>query len=51
MSHEGYIIDKTNLIHASSEFKKTMNVNFIDYYFQNGEPKFDGVMFYKINPI
>jgi hypothetical protein len=51
IAHEGYIIDKTNLIHASSEFKKTMNVNFIDYYFQNGEPKFDGVMFYKINPI
>ena len=51
IAHEGYIIDKTNLIHASSEFKKTMNVNFIDYYFQNGESKFDGVMFYKINPI
>jgi hypothetical protein len=51
IAHEGYIIDKTNLIHASSEYKKTMNVNFIDYYFQNGEPKFDGVMFYKINPI
>lgn len=51
IAHEGYIIDKTNLIHASSEFKKTMNVNFIDYYFQNGEPKFDGVMFYKINRI
>jgi hypothetical protein len=51
IAHEGYIIDKTNLIHASSEFKKTMNVNFIDYYFENGEPKFDGVMFYKINPI
>ena len=51
IAHEGYIIDKTNLIHASSEYKKTMNVNFIDYYFQNGESKFDGVMFYKINPI
>lgn len=51
IAHEGYIIDKTNLIHASSEFKKTMNVNFIDYYYENGEPKFDGVMFYKINPI
>ena len=49
IAHEGYIIDKTNLIHASSEFKKTMNVNFIDYYFENSEPKFDGVMFYKLN--
>ncbi len=50
ISHEGYIIDKTNLIHASSEFKKTVNVDFIDYYFENSLPKFDGVMFYKLNP-
>ena len=51
IAHEGYLIDKTNLIHASSEHKKTVNVDFLSYLFNNGEPRFDGVMFYKINPI
>ena len=51
IAHEGYLIDQTNLIHASSEFGKTVNVNFLDYLFKDGEPRFDGVMFYKINPI
>jgi len=51
IAHEGYLIDKTNLIHASSEHKKTVNVDFLSYLYNNGEPRFDGVMFYKINPI
>lgn len=51
IAHEGYLIDQTNLIHASSEHKKTVNVDFLSYLFNNGEPRFDGVMFYKINPI
>ena len=51
IAHEGYLIDQTNLIHASSEHKKTVNVDFLSYLFNNGEPRFDGVMFYKINPL
>jgi len=51
IAHEGYLIDKTNLIHASSEHKKTVNVDFLSYLYNNGEPRFDGVMFYKINSI
>ena len=49
IAHEGYLIDQTNLIHASSEYNKTVNVDFLSYLFNDGEPRFDGVMFYKIN--
>ena len=49
IAHEGYLIDQTNLIHASSEHTKTVNVDFLSYLFNDGEPRFDGVMFYKIN--
>ena len=51
IAHEGYLIDQTNLIHASSEYNKTVNVDFLSYLFNDGDPRFDGVMFYKINPI
>ncbi len=51
IAHEGYLIDQTNLIHASSEFGKTMNVDFKNYLLIDGKPRFDGVMFYKINSI
>ena len=51
IAHEGYLIDQTNLIHASSEYNKTVNVDFLSYLFNDGDPRFDGIMFYKINPI
>jgi hypothetical protein len=51
IAHEGYLIDQTNLIHASSEYNQTVNVDFLSYIFNDGEPRFDGIMFYKINPI
>ena len=51
IAHEGYLIDQTDLIHASSEHNKTVNVDFLSYLFNDGEPRFDGIMFYKINPI
>ena len=51
IAHEGYLIDQTNLIHASSEHNKTVNVDFLSYLFNDGDPRFDGIMFYKINPI
>jgi len=51
IAHEGYLIDQTNLIHASSEYNRTVNVDFLSYLFNDGDPRFDGIMFYKINPI
>ena len=50
IAHEGYLIDQTNLIHASSEHNKTVNVDFLSYLFNDGEPRFDGIIFYKLNP-
>ena len=48
IAHEGYLINRTNLIHASSEFKKTVDVNFINYLKNNEKYRFDGVMFFEI---
>jgi len=47
ISHEGMVIDQNNLIHASSEFNKTVNMDFMDYYFRDDGPVFDGIMIYK----
>lgn len=50
IAHEGILIDKNYLIHASSDAGKTVRVNLIDYYFNEGEPLFDGIMIYKFVP-
>jgi len=50
IGHEGMLIDN-NLIHASSTEGKTVNVNFLEYYFSNPEGIFDGVMFYEFRPM
>ena len=50
IAHEGYLIDRERLIHASSVEGKTINVPFLEYLSNNGNPKFDGVMIYKILP-
>ena len=50
VAHEGYLIDQENLIHASSEYNKTVNVDFTDYLLKEGKPRFDGIMVYKIQP-
>jgi hypothetical protein len=44
------LIDQTDLVHASSEFGKTARVDFIDYLYRGGKPRFDGIMIYKIEP-
>ena len=49
IAHEGVLIDNKELIHASSKQKKTVRVNFIDYINNNGNPRFDGIMFYKFH--
>lgn len=48
IAHEGFIINKKNLIHASSKENRTVNVDFLSYLFGNGPSRFDGVMFYDI---
>ena len=50
IAHEGYLIDRERLIHASSVEGKTVNVPFLEYLSNNGNPRFDGVMIYKILP-
>ena len=47
IAHEGFIINKTNLIHASLNEKMTVNINLLSYLFNNDKPRFDGVMFYE----
>ena len=49
IAHEGYLIDQTNLIHASSEHGMTVQVDFMDYLVQGNSYRFDGVMFFKLN--
>ena len=48
IAHEGYLIDRLDLIHASSEFGETVNVNLIDYLKKDEKYRFDGVMFFKV---
>jgi len=51
VAHEGMIINNKNIIHASSEYKKTVNIDFMEYYFRSDGPLFDGVLFYSFHPI
>jgi len=48
IAHEGYLIDRSNLIHASSEFERTVNVNLLDYLKNNDKNRFDGAMFFEL---
>jgi hypothetical protein len=51
MAHEGILIDNKDLIHASLLTNNTAKVNFINYYFADGKPRFDGIMIYKFVPL
>jgi hypothetical protein len=44
LAHEGYLLDKSRLVHASSEAGKTVNVDFMSYYFREDGALFDGIM-------
>ena len=48
IAHEGFVIDKKFLVHASSSSKKTVKEDLLTYLNGKKESKFDGVMFYKI---
>lgn len=47
IAHEGMILENKNLLHASSEAGKTVEVDFLDYYFRESGSLFDGIMIYK----
>lgn len=49
IAHEGYLIDRKFLIHASSKEGKTVKVDFFDYYFKESGPAFDGIMIYELH--
>lgn len=51
IAHEGILIDQKDIIHASQNAGKTVKVDFINYYFGDGEPLFDGIMIYRFVPI
>ena len=51
VSHEGVIIDKSEIIHASSEFGKTVKMDFLEYLLPKGKPRFDGVIFFSFHPL
>jgi len=48
VAHEGFIINKTDLIHASSSKEKTVIVNFMNYLMNENKNRFDGVLFYEL---
>ena len=47
IAHEGMILENKILFHASSEAGKTVEVDFMDYYFRESGPLFDGIIIYK----
>ena len=49
IAHEGYLIDRNFLIHASSKEGKTVKVDFFNYYFKESGPAFDGIMIYELH--
>ncbi len=51
VSHEGILIDQSDLIHASSLANETAREDFLNYYFSDNKPLFDGIMIYKFIPI
>ncbi len=51
IAHEGMLIDGQNLVHASAEYKRTVNVDFLNYYFRDTGPVFDGILIYAFEPL
>ena len=51
VGHEGMIIDREYLIHASQSAGKTVKVDFLKYYFPRSGPFFDGILLYAFKPL
>tara|TARA_Y100001934_G_C12273123_1_gene736003 strand:- start:376 stop:1212 length:837 start_codon:yes stop_codon:yes gene_type:complete len=49
IAHEGFLIDRKSLIHASSKEGETVEVDFFNYYFSEDGPRFDGIMVYTLH--
>lgn len=47
IAHEGMILDNKDIVHASSDYGKIVRLPFMDYYFRDDGPLFDGIMIYK----
>ncbi len=48
VSHEGFLFDGETLVHASSAYGEVVKVGFLDYYFQEDPPRFDGIVVFKV---
>lgn len=51
IAHEGILLDKIDLVHASSNAGQTVKIDFMEYYFSNDYPIFDGILIYKFVPL
>ncbi|NOZ75428.1 MAG: DUF1460 domain-containing protein [FCB group bacterium] len=51
IAHEGMIIDRKDLIHASLSAGFTQRIPFLDYYFPEDGPFMDGIMIYTFQPL
>lgn len=51
VAHEGILLDGKELIHASSEYSRTVAVDFLKYFHREDGPLFDGILVYGLNPI
>ncbi len=51
IAHEGIIVDNKNIVHASSEFGQTVHSDFINYYYRDSGPLFDGIMLFTFHEI
>ena len=50
MAHEGMIMDGKFLLHAGQVAEKTVSESFMNYYFTEKGPRFDGIMLYRLKP-
>jgi len=50
-AHEGMIIDHKYLIHASQSAGETVKLDFLEYYFPENKPRFDGIVISKFMPL
>ncbi|MEE8335676.1 MAG: hypothetical protein V3S48_04500, partial [Candidatus Neomarinimicrobiota bacterium] len=51
IAHEGIIVDKKNIVHASSEYGRTVNTDFLKYYYRDSGPLFDGIMLFTFHEL
>jgi hypothetical protein len=50
IGHEGMILDRKDLVHASQSAGETVRVDFLKYYHADDGPRFSGIMVYRFIP-